>query len=121
MSSRSPCWTRWIPRVTSSAIARSVSSKHLGLSSSLMAAMIAPEPAREIKELHGGTGRVAGRRAVADLAEVDRAALEDAGVPNASLVIQAASPTLTVNQPPSAATRPYSLCCRGASSVMPAR
>ncbi len=51
MSSRSPCWTRWIPRVTSSAIARSVSSKDFGLSSSLMAAIIAPQPAREIKAL----------------------------------------------------------------------
>ena len=49
MSSRSPCWTRSMPRVTSSAIARSASSKDFGLSSSLMRKMIAPEPACEIK------------------------------------------------------------------------
>src|SRR5215207_5152142 len=54
MSSRSPCWTRWIPRCTSSAIARSVSSKLLGLSSSSMEAMIAAQPRGEIKVCRQG-------------------------------------------------------------------
>ena len=49
MFSRSPCWTRSRPRTTSSAMARSASSKDRGLSSSLIRKMIAVEPAWKIK------------------------------------------------------------------------